>query len=464
MFAIYKKMCYNNFINTHTMKKKTSKTLSTYVHPGSVSLALLTAFLVISVLVPAPAKQGSALAAAPTPSLLERLMGRMHGAATSVSSEEALKLLEQRAALMKHSTTVFLMQDGIEVARAEVKMQDHPTWIKIDSSDRPTLVFNRNEVRNGVLEIVGTRIAAPTNCSIGSVVKDAYGITRTDTKCIAKEGLTFDESKAIESLAFALLQNTPEVIVELIPTGGDIDASLIGMSFPDVLGVGTSNFKGSPWGRAKNVHKAIEEKINGVVVPAGETLSFNKLLGPRVTQGNGWAMALGIFEGGELRMTPGGGICQTSTTVYRAVLNAGLPVAVQRNHSLFVHYYEVGGVGLDATVFYDHQDLKFVNDTGHPILIQAEVVGDDVTVAFHGTSDGRTATLNGPFVVGHDGGQLVNGRAIRPNEIVWTRTVTKLDGTTNTEQLVSRYKAVPNYVRKDILKAAETVTTTQNPL
>jgi vancomycin resistance protein YoaR len=190
--------------------------------------------------------------------------------------------------------------------------------------------------------------------------------------------------------------------------------------------------------------KAINEQINGVIVPADATFSFNSLLGGPVTLSRGWSMALGIFDGGDLRPTPGGGICQTSTTTYRALLLAGLPIKVQRNHSLYVHYYEEYGVGLDATVFYGHQDLTFVNDTGHPLLLMSWIDGDDAFVSIYGSSDGRTVEMQGPYFWTNAPADLqINGREIRRNEIAWIRVIKLPNGAEARELRVSQYKQLP---------------------
>jgi vancomycin resistance protein YoaR len=91
------------------------------------------------------------------------------------------------------------------------------------------------------------------------------------------------------------------------------------------LSTGRSNFKGSGAGRKSNVRKALNERVNNIFVPAGAVFSFNDTLGT-VSTGNGWQMALTIFDGVDLRPAPGGGICQASTTVYRAALAAGFPI------------------------------------------------------------------------------------------------------------------------------------------
>lgn len=452
-------LLWYNTSNTH-MKKSTSRQRARKIHPslGVIALSVIALSLILSPLHGGNVSHHALAVSIHSDSVLGRLSSRLHrSAGSNVSSEQALALLEKRAKFVTHKTRVHLLLDGKEVGSGTIALKDHPSWIVIDASGMsPTLSLDEKGVSHGIIELLSKHARPPSDCTIESIEPDKYDVLRTEPKCIAESGVVFDQNIAVLDLMEALHTNASDTTIVLQTVEGKLHvAEKFNISFPDVLGVGESNFKGSPLGRSKNVIKAIEQHVNGVVVPAGGIFSFNALLGPRVTQGNGWAMALGIFEGGELRMTPGGGICQTSTTVYRAILNAGLPIVKQRNHSLFVHYYEVGGVGLDATVFYDHQDLEFLNDTGSPILIQAKVIGNDVKVTFRGTSDGRTTRLEGPFVPGNDTGILVKGRRLYSSEIAWKRFVTKADGAQTEELLVSRYKAVPNYVRKEILKSTE---------
>ncbi|KKW38159.1 MAG: VanW family protein [Candidatus Peribacteria bacterium GW2011_GWB1_54_5] len=161
-------------------------------------------------------------------------------------------------------------------------------------------------------------------------------------------------------------------------------------------------------------------------------------------------MAQVIFEGDQLKPAPGGGICQASTTVYRAIVNAGFPVVERRAHSLYVSYYKKYGVGIDATIFPGTQDLTFLNDTEQPLLIQAYDDGYEAVVNFYGTPDGRTVELQGPyFSTNAPEGMLINDRQVMKNEIVWIQRVNYADGSVKENLILSRYKELPAYVRNE---------------
>lgn len=164
------------------------------------------------------------------------------------------------------------------------------------------------------------------------------------------------------------------------------------LSFPDRLGRGESSFAGSPANRRHNIAVATQ-RYDGLVLSPGEQFSFNAYLGA-VDATNGYRPELVIKEN---VTTPeyGGGICQVSTTTFRAAMHAGLKVDARRNHSYPVAYY--GAPGFDATVYPPHPDLNFTNDTGQPVYLETKIIGSRLIFDVWGKNDGRQVTVNGPF-------------------------------------------------------------------
>lgn len=160
------------------------------------------------------------------------------------------------------------------------------------------------------------------------------------------------------------------------------------------ISIGYSEFGGSIAGRIHNVALAAS-KLNGVLIPPGETFSFNKTVGD-ISAATGYQSAY-IIKDGKTVMGDGGGVCQVSTTVFRAALHTGVPITERHEHSYRVHYYEDDGskAGLDATVFDPTEDLKFVNNTPAYILIQTktDTTNLTLTIEFYGASDGRKAEI-----------------------------------------------------------------------
>lgn len=117
-------------------------------------------------------------------------------------------------------------------------------------------------------------------------------------------------------------------------------------------------------GRAMNIKKMCGV-LSGQVVLPGEEFSINDLAGDR-TLANGWYMAHGYASGGLVTEQVGGGICQVSSTMYKALLRADLTITARRPHSMPVSYI---ARAFDATISSGGPDLKFKNETEYPIYL-----------------------------------------------------------------------------------------------
>lgn len=212
----------------------------------------------------------------------------------------------------------------------------------------------------------------------------------------SREGRKVDREKTFNLISEALTGNkTITLPVEVTkPKIQTSDVNNLGIN--TLLGRGMSNFTGSIPNRIYNI-SLTASKINGVLIPPGEIFSFNNTVGD-ITAATGFKQAYVIKEGRTV-LDDGGGVCQDSTTLFRAVLNAGLPVIKRTAHAYRVGYYEQGyPPGLDATVFYPSVDFQFKNDTPNHILIQAYTGGNTLYVDLYGTSDGREVTLTKPII------------------------------------------------------------------
>lgn len=170
-------------------------------------------------------------------------------------------------------------------------------------------------------------------------------------------------------------------------------ANVNNLGIKDLLGRGVSTFKHSSEIRNFNVEKGASI-VNRILVAPNETFSFLKNLGD-VSLENGFKKAY-VIKAGKTEMDVGGGICQVSTTFFRAMLNAGLDITQRQNHAYRVSYYEEDmPPGYDATVFIPAPDLKFINDTGNYLLIQSSYDGKlkKLVYEIYGTSDGRKVEI-----------------------------------------------------------------------
>ncbi|MDQ5900586.1 MAG: hypothetical protein QG600_164 [Patescibacteria group bacterium] len=170
------------------------------------------------------------------------------------------------------------------------------------------------------------------------------------------------------------------------------------MGIKERIGVGSSFFTGSIPNRIYNLTLA-SEKINGVLIKPGEIFSFNKVIGD-ISTNTGYKQAY-VIQNGRTVLGDGGGVCQVSTTLFRAILNTGLPIVERNQHAYRVSYYEQDlGPGIDAAIYTPTVDFKFKNDTAHHILIQTIVNPENSSLTFelYGTSDGRTAEISKPVI------------------------------------------------------------------
>lgn len=171
-----------------------------------------------------------------------------------------------------------------------------------------------------------------------------------------------------------------------------------GYGIRELLAEGKSKFAGSINNRVHNVALAAS-RINGRLIGPGEIFSFNDALGD-VSSSTGFQPAY-VIKGGRTVLGDGGGVCQVSTTLFRAALNTGLPIIERSPHSYRVSYYEQDSPpGFDATVYSPSYDLKFKNDTPHYVLIQAETDIQNMTLVFRlfGTKDGRQVEITKPVI------------------------------------------------------------------
>ena len=218
------------------------------------------------------------------------------------------------------------------------------------------------------------------------------------------------------------------------------------------LGASTTYYRGSSSERINNIARAAS-RFNGITIKAGTTFSFNANVGD-VSEEAGFTDGYAIVNG-KLEKVVGGGLCQVSTTMYRAVFNAGMPIVERYGHSYVVYYYE-NILGFDATVFLPSVDFRWRNDLGTDVWMwtDTDTNAGRVTFSLWGYGDGRSMAMEGPTVSNRvEPGksvwqydetmkrgavdQIVHGRA--GMDVTMFRVVTKADGKTTREKFFTRY-------------------------
>lgn len=226
----------------------------------------------------------------------------------------------------------------------------------------------------------------------------------------------------------------------------------------EIIGIGESNFRGSTANRRHNIAVGTNS-LSGLIIQPGETFSTLKALG-QIDGSTGYRQEL-VIKGNRTVPEYGGGLCQVGSTLFRATLASGLPITERQNHSYRVSYYERDGAGnymgpgKDATIYNPAPDFKFVNDTGHAILILAEIEGNVLRFIFWGVKDGRVAeeTLVRVYnVVPPPPKKLIETDSLPPGQekctesphsgasAVFTYNVTYADGTVKTKDFYSHYR------------------------
>ena len=258
--------------------------------------------------------------------------------------------------------------------------------------------------------------------------------------------------------AIANLETAVPIPVETIEPQITIAPELQELGIIERVGLGHTSYYGSPANRVHNI-KVAAENFNGMTIAPGETFSFNHNLGP-VDASTGYRKELVIKPEGTIPEY-GGGVCQVSTTLYRAVLLTGLPIAERHQHSYAVSYYsQILGHGLDATIYLGGPDFQFTNDTAGTLAVQAYTKNDyELYFVFYGTKPGRSVEMDGPYLSGyHNPGPTIyeETTSLAPGQTkqvekahtgftaVWYRTVTDENtGEVEKETITTKYKAVP---------------------
>ncbi len=209
-----------------------------------------------------------------------------------------------------------------------------------------------------------------------------------------EEGVVVDGERIALDLMLAWERTAPTSTLHLkriTPKIVGEDAERLGIT--ELLGVGRSDFSGSPTNRRKNIALG-KARMNGVLIEPGGIFSQLDTLG-EIDGAHGWLPEL-VIKGDKTVPEYGGGLCQVGTTSFRAALASGLPIVERRSHSYRVRYYEPAGI--DATIYDPSPDFRFQNDTPGHILITSQIRGDELLFLIWGTQDGRATSSSKPIV------------------------------------------------------------------
>jgi vancomycin resistance protein YoaR len=249
-------------------------------------------------------------------------------------------------------------------------------------------------------------LLTPVKSQMDRLPEDAKFIFNDETRQLdvmedSSVGRALDIDASIQAINEAVARGEHSVSLVVNEAQPRIAATATGqeLGITELIWAETSYFYGSSAERIQNIEAAARQ-YHGVLVAPGETFSMGAHLGD-VSLDNGFAEAL-IIYGGRTIKGVGGGVCQVSTTLFRAVFNAGFPIVERTPHAYRVSYYEQTAsgaidprlVGLDATVYFPLVDFKFTNDSPHWILMETYMGSSSLTWKFYSTSDGRSVTYD----------------------------------------------------------------------
>ena len=202
-----------------------------------------------------------------------------------------------------------------------------------------------------------------------------------------EQGIGIDKKKTLQALEEAI-KNMSDAATLTVPielktySGPDgFEGKRKQMGFTTLISTFKTSHDGHKDDENRNVNLAIAaQKIDGLILPPKGKFSFDKVVGPRIAK-NGFKKA-GVISRGKVIPGMGGGVCQVSTTLYRAVLQSGLKINERHNHSIY-DGIEYAQRGLDSAIAWGYKDLKFTNNLDFPILVSAKSGEGTVEVSLY---------------------------------------------------------------------------------
>lgn len=286
------------------------------------------------------------------------------------------------------------------------------SWIALERrSGSPVATLASEPVAAYLTEVIGKEVNRPAADARFEISEGRVSVFSPP-----QEGVRIKTDESVAAARAAAEQGSGRAELEVERTSPAVATTddLERLGIRDLLGRGESDFRGSPKNRIHNIRVGAA-RFHGVLIPPRQEFGFNEQLGP-VRKDTGYLPELVILTN---VTTPqyGGGLCQVSTTAFRAAVLSGLKITERRNHAYPVSYY--GTPGFDATIYpnqrtwKDGTDLKFLNDTPAHILVQTRLEGTKLIFEFWGTSDGRDVKLVGPTPYDRKSGGAVKARLVQ---------------------------------------------------
>lgn len=375
--------------------------------------------------------------------------------ASAVSAQQA-KLEAERII----TAPVYLTYEELDLAITPAILA---SWItNVYESDRLIAGIDRKAVAQYVTRIAEQLNQAPVPAGVETEDGLITGFTPPENGRAVKEDDMVNKILALLEARRTGVAESSTLVIPMRETSPPAVSVGEGAGIRELIGKATTLFTGSPNNRVWNITNGARF-LSGIVIEPGDEFSTLGHLGT-IDNTTGYLPEL-VIKGDRTLPEYGGGLCQVSTTLFRAVMDAALPITDRRNHSRRVSYYEKDqygrfiGPGLDATIYDNAPDLKFRNDTENAILVISYVQGTKITFELYGTKDGRTSEIIGPTVLTEvpagepvyiESDELAPGQtkqvewAIPGGSTVATYIITKEDGTNIEQEFKSYYRPWPD--------------------
>jgi len=264
-------------------------------------------------------------------------------------------------------------------------------WLEpIPSPDNPATA-QLSLSQTAIKKFLASSVAPEVNQSaVSAKLTEENGEIKTVN--LAQEGRELDITLSAEAITEGVLARQKEIKLSVVTAPPAIsNDSLKYLGITARLGMGESNFAGSATNRKKNIALGAQ-KLNGLLIKPGEEFSFIRAIG-EIDAEHGWYVGY-VLKDNQTILEYGGGICQVSTTLFRAAVNSGLKITERHAHAIPLNYYNPPG--FDATIYPPWTDLSFLNDTGNNILLQSRIAGTKLYFEIYGTNDSRQVKIIGP--------------------------------------------------------------------
>ncbi len=304
----------------------------------------------------------------------------------AVPQEDPIQLETLRVYVQQLLNSGFFIAHGEE--RFILPKSDIATMLRFQGNSGTAVLFDEALIRSYLNKEIAPKIHTDA-INARFEVQDG----RVSQFAMPQDGRELDIDATMEAIQASLTAHTTSATIALTkksPLLTDVQ-STEDLGITTMLARGETDFKGSPKNRIHNIIIGTA-RYHGLLIAPGEEFSFNAFLGP-VTAGAGFKPALVIKKNGTT-LELGGGICQVSTTIFRAAVHAGMKITARKSHSYAVMYY--GTPGFDATIYPPYTDFRFLNNTSGHLLIQTKIDGTRLSFELWGTPDGREVIVDGP--------------------------------------------------------------------